>query len=214
MLGWSSIQTGRTWISWRIIASLLTQCIETLVLGTNWKTRHSVVGQQICKSRRKMYSCLRQTFSKIDFMHSSHKWLPRILSWGQHCSALSTGFYSKTLTLLAILKTQNQLREMSLMYIRKPNICPHQLDVQEADISIPQFYRIRKHSSWMLDCAWMDCLLLILWDIVIEVLRSTNNTPRHDKLAQGNLVQDRQSQTSIEMRKRECEQLSMWVMCP
>ena len=29
----------------------------------------------------------------------------------------------------------------SPMKIRKPNICPHQLEVQEANISIPQFYR-------------------------------------------------------------------------
>ena len=47
-----------------------------------------------------------------------------------------------------------------------------------------------------------------LWDIVIEVLRSTSNTTRHDKLAQGNLVQDRRSQASTEMGKREFEQLS------
>ena len=52
--GWPSIQTGRTWISWRIITSLLTHCIEVLVLGTNWKTRHSVVGQQTCKNSHNM----------------------------------------------------------------------------------------------------------------------------------------------------------------
>ena len=49
---------------------------------------------------------------------------------------------------------------------------------------------------------------LDLWDIVFEVLRSTHNTPRHDKLAQGNLVQDRKSKTSTEMRKRVNVQLS------
>ena len=50
---------------------------------------------------------------------------------------------------------------------------------------------------------------LDLWDIVIDVLRSTNNTPRHDKLAQGNLAQDRKSKTSAEMREREFEHLSI-----
>ena len=31
------------------------------------------------------------------------------------------------------------------MYLWKPNICPHQLDVQEANVSIPQFYRNSNH---------------------------------------------------------------------
>ena len=40
----------------------------------------------------------------------------------------------------------------------------------------------------------MDGLLALdLWCIVIEVLGSTNNVPRRDKRAQGNLVQDRKS---------------------
>ena len=33
---------------WRIVRSLLTNCLGMLVRGTNWKTRHSVVGQQTC----------------------------------------------------------------------------------------------------------------------------------------------------------------------
>ena len=39
-----------------------------------------------------MDSGLRQTIGQIDFVHSSRKWLPTILSCGQHRSALSTGF--------------------------------------------------------------------------------------------------------------------------
>ena len=78
LLGWSSIQTGKTWINCQ---KLLTNCIEMIVLGTNRKTRHSVVGQQTCKSSRKMDG-MWQTFGMILFMHSSHKWLPTILSCG------------------------------------------------------------------------------------------------------------------------------------
>ena len=47
------------------------------------------------------------------------------------------------------------------MYFWKPNICPHQLDVQEANVSIPQFYGNQKSFRWMLDCEWMDYLLSI-----------------------------------------------------
>ena len=62
----------------------------------------------------------------------------------------------------------------------------------------------------------MDGLLALdLWDIVIEVLRSTNNTARHGKLAQGDLcgtgehsIDENKTNTSTETRKREFEQLS------
>ena len=52
--GWPSSQAGRMKLSWRFVTSLLTNCIEILVLGTNWKTRHSVVGQQTCKGSHKI----------------------------------------------------------------------------------------------------------------------------------------------------------------
>ena len=44
--------------NWRIFQSLLTNCIDMLVCGTNRKTRLSVVGQQTCKSSHKMDSGL------------------------------------------------------------------------------------------------------------------------------------------------------------
>ena len=47
LFGWSSIQTGGTGISWRIVRSLLANCLEMLVLGTNWTTRYSMVSEQI-----------------------------------------------------------------------------------------------------------------------------------------------------------------------
>ena len=91
--GWPSIQTERTWISWRIITSLLPDCLKMLVLGTNWKTRHSVVGQQTCKSSHRMG--MRQTIGKFGFLRSSHKGIPTMLSCGQHGSALSIGVISR-----------------------------------------------------------------------------------------------------------------------
>ena len=61
----------------------------------------------------------------------------------------------------------------------------------------------------------MDYLLLDRWDVVIEVLRSTNNTAKQGTLAQGNLFGTRdhyinKTKTKIptEKRKRDVEQLS------
>ena len=68
--------------------------------------------------------------------------------------------------------------------------------------------RTRVPISWML-------LALDLWEIVIEVLRSTNNTARHGKLAQRDLCEtgehstkENKTRTSTETRKRKIEQLS------
>ena len=78
--------------------------------------------------------------------------------------------------LQGILKIRNQLRE-SFMHLRKPNICLHLLDVQEANISIPQFYRIIDHvvkcwtaNGWIA-CAWFHGM----WSLTIYVHRTIPN---------------------------------------
>ena len=85
VLAWTTISSkGRNWNQSENITSLLANCVDMLVFGTNWKTRHSVVVQQTSKSSHKMDSGMRQTIGKIDLIHSSHKWLPTILSCAQH----------------------------------------------------------------------------------------------------------------------------------
>ena len=58
-------------------------------------------------------------------------------------------------------------------------------------------------------------LALVHWDVVIEVLRSTSDTARQSKPAQGDLcttgdhsINKHQTKTPTEKRKREVEQLS------
>ena len=96
LLGWPSIQTRRTWISRRIIKSLRTICLEMLVVGTNWKTRHSMVCQQTCKSSHKctqacdrllarLISCITQMNSNNIVMwetrHSIVDWVTRVRTY-------------------------------------------------------------------------------------------------------------------------------------
>ena len=67
------------------------------------------------------------------------------------------------------------------MYLWKSNICSHELDVQQANISVSQLYRIGNCS---LDAgSRMHCILALdLWEVVIEVLHSpNNNTPPTQK---------------------------------
>ena len=83
-----------------------------------------MVCQQTCKSSHKMDSGLRHTFGNIDFIHSSHKWLPTLFSCGQHSSTLSIGFISRLRLCWRPLGFNINLG-WSLMYLWNPNICPH-----------------------------------------------------------------------------------------
>ena len=124
LLGGSSIQAGRARISWRIVRSVLTNCLKMLVLGTNWMTWRSVVGQQACKISHKMDSGMWQTIGKIDLLHSSHKRFPTKLSCGKHGTALSTGFISRLRLCWWPWRLEINLRR-ALMHCRKLNNCLH-----------------------------------------------------------------------------------------
>ena len=96
----------------------------------------------------------------------------------------------------------------------KSKICPHQLDVQEADISIPQFSESEIIS---LDAGLrMDGLPAFdLWDVVNRVLRSTKNTKRPIKLAPSK--ETCAWQATIHQLKRESERFGncqMWTTYP
>ena len=63
------------------------------------------------------------------------------------------------------------------MHFWKSNICTDQLGVQEANVSISQLHRISDH---IVGCGLrMDGLLALdLWDLVIEVLGTTQRIPK------------------------------------
>ena len=50
-----------------IVKRMLSNCSEMLILGTCWKTRYSMVGEQICTIHYKMDQSLWQTLESIDF---------------------------------------------------------------------------------------------------------------------------------------------------
>ena len=85
----SSIQAGRTQISGGLSEVYSKISLDMLVRGTNWKTRHSVVGQQTCSISHWMDRSMRRTLGSFDFIHSSHKWLlTTLVMWvirAQHC---------------------------------------------------------------------------------------------------------------------------------
>ena len=60
VLAWMITNSRRKNLNqWRIIQSMLTNCLDLLVPGTNLRTRHFVVCQQTCKSSHKIFFSLR-----------------------------------------------------------------------------------------------------------------------------------------------------------
>ena len=179
------------------------------VLGTNWTTWHPVVGEQIGKISHQKDRSLWQTISSFDFKHSSHKWLPTILSCGLTRLSIVDWVYSKTQILLVTLKTRNQPQVWVLCifgsrpFVQISWICKKQTSVS--------------HSSTELEIVSLDAGLrmdglpaLDLGDIVIEVLRSTNNTvkPGHDGIRETCAGQNPKTKTPTDKRKQKVDQLS------
>ena len=69
---WSSFQIGRTEIFRRIAKSMLSNGSEMLVLGTYWKTWHSMVSKQTWKIDHKMDHSMWQTSESLHIFPSSH----------------------------------------------------------------------------------------------------------------------------------------------
>ena len=158
--GWSSIQEGGTRISWR-------NC-QKFAHKLSWRacTWHELDDPTFCgrstslRDQTKIDSGMWQTMSKADFLHSSHKRFPTMLSCGKHGSALSTGFYVKTQTLLATLRTRNQPLGESYASSEVEHLSPS-VGWSRSKHQYPTVLRSLKPFLWMLDCAWMEYLLSI-----------------------------------------------------
>ena len=92
------------------------------------------------------------------------------------------------------------------MYLWNPNICPFQLDVQET--------KSASHSSTDSEIISLDAglrmdglLALDLWDVVIEVSRSSNNTKTPTNPAAGNCSRNHKSKPK-QKGNRDVDQLS------
>ena len=131
--------------------------------------------------------------------------MPTVLSCGQHCSALST-FFFKTQTLLATLRTQHLLLGESYVSSEAEHLSPSGGGVRNKH-QYPTVLQSLKSFRWMLDCAWMVCLLST-FGTLFAVLRSTINTARQNKLAPF-----RQQTESKHQLKRESERMSNCLFC-
>ena len=128
-----------------------------------------------------MDTSLWQTIGTINFLHSSHKWLPPILSCGQCGPTLSMRGYFKIQILQEILKTQNQHRAEFCAFSEAPNICTHQLDVRKAKREYLTAPLSQRSFRWMPVCVWMVYLRWIygIWSLKCwKRLKEYQNQPK------------------------------------
>ena len=92
---WPSFQRRRIEIRGRVVKSMLSNCSEMLILGTYWKTRYSMVSEQICTINHKMDQSLWQTAMSFDLFHSSYFWIQTVLSCEKHCQTMQIGIVSR-----------------------------------------------------------------------------------------------------------------------
>ena len=63
---------------------------------------------------------------------------------------------------------------VSLMYLRKANICHHQLDVQETNVSIPLFFRVWNHFFGCCDTRRINSVHRCRWTLSRQWLNNTH----------------------------------------
>ena len=132
-----------------------------------------------------------------------------IVTWATRLSIVDR-VYSKTQILLATLRTQNQLRERILcMFGSRTFVTIRWMCKKQTSVS----HGTTASEIISLDAGLrMDGLLALdLWDVVIEVLRSTNNTQTPINFATGNRCEtgdcSRKTSKLAQKGNREVDQL-------
>ena len=137
---------------------MLSNCSEMLIPGTNWKTRHSVVCEQTCKSSQDIH----HTSGYLQFCHVGNT--------AQHCrlglfqDSDFAGDLEDSKSSSGVLCIFGSRTSVTISWMcKKQTSVPHSSTDSEI-ISLDAGLR-------------MDGLpALDLWDLVIEVLRSTCDT--------------------------------------
>ena len=159
LLGLSSIQTGRTWISRRIITILLTNCLDMLVFSTNW-------GQTFCGLSTNL-----QEQSQNGLRHATNDWQDCFHTFITQMNSDNIAMRvtplsivdlvcSKTKILLATLRTRNQHRKESHLSSEAEHLSPSVGCARNKRQCLTMLQSL-KSFLWMLGCEWMDYLLSI-----------------------------------------------------
>ena len=125
-----------------------------------------------------MDKSLWQTLSSSDSLHSSHNWSQAVLSCGKHDSTLSIRFIPRLRFCWGLWSR----REFLYIFGSRPFVSISWMCKKQTSVS---------HGSTELEVISLDAGLrmdwisiLELWDVVIEVLHSSENTHPHPQIKQ------------------------------
>ena len=153
-------------------------------------------------------ACDRRLARLIPDMHHTKRF-PTRLSCGKHGTALEIGFLQDSDFAEATLRIQNQLQEVSCVFLEAEHLSKSVGCARNKH----QFLEVISLDAWLR----MDGLLTLdLWDIVIEVLRTTKDNIQPNHTSSRNLghiqpnwtVCDSKTKTQHVTRKQVVEQLS------
>ena len=144
--------------------------------GHELATRYLMVCQQTCNSSTKMDSRL-ATDDWQDWFHTfiTEATTCNIVMWVARISIVDW-VYSKNSDFAGDLEDSESTSEREFVNFWKPNIFPIiNLDVQETNVSIPQFYRIWNHfvGCWFENS--VDCLLSIFGKCYVQQTTRKDN---------------------------------------
>ena len=148
-----------------------------------------------------------QTTGKADFLHSSHTISNNLVMWETRHSIVNWVCF-KIQILLVILRTQLQPQDESCVLLELKHLFPSVGCKKQTAVS---------HSSTESEMISLDdgfrmdgLFALDLWDIVIEVLRSTKNNvqPKHTSIHEAYAALHSKTKTQKVERRRDIEQLS------
>ena len=128
-----------------------------------------------------------------------------IVMWATQLSIVDW-VYFKTQTLLATLKTQNQPLGETCVSSEVEHLFPSVGCARGKLLSRTESEIISLDAGLRMD----GILALDLWNVVIDVLRSTNNTvkPNHDSIRETSARPNLKTKTPTDKRKQEADQLS------
>ena len=205
LLGWSPVQQGRTWISWKISKACSRIVLKCLYLARIGRKNLFMVCRKTCTSCRKMGSSLWQTLSSFDLLYSSHEWSQTILSCGQHGSALSTGFIPR----LRLCWRQDSYVSLEAEHLSTFIGCARNKR------QYPTVLQNLKSCRWTLDCEWMDHLPSTSGTWWLTCSRTKSNAEWPIRLAPGNWCGTRnyssnktKTKTPTERSNRDVDQVS------
>ena len=136
------MQEGGASINWRLIKSMLTNCIDMLVFGANLDD---------------MIFCGPKLVTDV--------WITpvtadHIVMWVTRLSIVDW-VYSKTQILLTTLRTENQPREEGSYVFLETELLSPLVGCARSKRQCRTVLQNQKSFRWMLDCEWMDYLLSI-----------------------------------------------------